>query len=105
MNYHKLKIRLNNIGRFLLLTFLIIVFTQSCSDSKKDKQDETKIELLESTISNGVIAKYIEKKGEGIHHIAFEVKDIKSEMKRLQNNRKTLPRKKRNNSSKSSRRK
>ncbi len=43
----------------------------------------TKIELLESSTSDGVISKFIEKKGEGIHHIAFEVKDIESEMKRL----------------------
>lgn len=45
---------------------------------------ESKIELLESTDPNGPIAKFIEKKGEGIHHIAFEVSDIYSEMKRLQ---------------------
>ena len=43
----------------------------------------TKIELLESSTSDGVISKFIEKKGEGIHHIAFEVKDIEAEMKRL----------------------
>lgn len=46
---------------------------------------DTKIELLESTKEDGVIAKFIEKKGEGIHHIAFEVEDIEAEMKRLQN--------------------
>jgi len=45
---------------------------------------ETKIELLESTDPNGVIAKFIERKGEGLHHIAFEVTDIKAEMQRLQ---------------------
>ena len=45
---------------------------------------ETKIELLESTDPDGVIAKFIEKKGEGMHHIAFEVADIEAEMKRLQ---------------------
>lgn len=44
---------------------------------------ETKIELLESTDPNGVIARFIEKKGEGLHHIAFEVADIEAEMKRL----------------------
>jgi methylmalonyl-CoA/ethylmalonyl-CoA epimerase len=49
------------------------------------KQGETKIELLESTVPDGVIAKYIEKKGEGIHHIAFEVPDIIAEMARLKN--------------------
>lgn len=47
------------------------------------KQGETKVELLESINTEGVIARYIEKRGEGIHHIAFEVEDIKSEMKRL----------------------
>lgn len=44
---------------------------------------ETKIELLESTDPDGVIARFIEKKGEGIHHIAFEVADIEAEMTRL----------------------
>jgi methylmalonyl-CoA/ethylmalonyl-CoA epimerase len=47
------------------------------------KTGETKIELLESTDPEGVIARYIEKKGEGIHHIAFEVADIEAEMERL----------------------
>jgi len=44
-----------------------------------------KIELLESTDPDGVIAKYIEKKGEGMHHIAFAVEDIEAEMERLKN--------------------
>ncbi|HRO71172.1 MAG TPA: methylmalonyl-CoA epimerase [Chitinophagaceae bacterium] len=44
---------------------------------------ETKIELLESTDPDGVIARFIEKKGEGTHHIAFEVEDIEAEMERL----------------------
>ena len=48
------------------------------------KKGETKIELLESTDPDGVIAKFIERKGEGLHHIAFDVADIKAEMKRLQ---------------------
>jgi methylmalonyl-CoA/ethylmalonyl-CoA epimerase len=48
------------------------------------KKGETKIELLESADADGVIAKFIEKKGEGMHHIAFDVDDIESEMKRLQ---------------------
>ena len=47
------------------------------------KQGDTKIELLESTSPDGVIARYIEKKGEGMHHIAFEVEDIEAEMKRM----------------------
>ncbi len=42
-----------------------------------------KIELLESTRPDGPIAKAIEKRGEGIHHIAFEVADIRAEMERL----------------------
>jgi len=45
---------------------------------------ETKIELLEATNENSPIAKFIEKRGEGIHHIAYEVDDIFEEMKRLQ---------------------
>ena len=44
---------------------------------------ETKIELLESQDANGVIAKFVDKKGEGIHHIAFEVKDLALEVDRL----------------------
>lgn len=49
------------------------------------KPGENKIELLESTDADGVIAGYIAKKGEGIHHIAFEVEDIEAEMSRLSN--------------------
>ena len=44
-----------------------------------------KIELLEATNPESPIAKFIEKKGEGIHHIAFAVNDIELEIKRLQN--------------------
>lgn len=47
------------------------------------KTGDTKIELLESNSADGVIARFIEKKGEGLHHIAFEVADIEAEMKRL----------------------
>lgn len=47
------------------------------------KIGETKIELLQSTHQDSSIAKFISKKGEGIHHIAFEVTDIDSEMDRL----------------------
>lgn len=47
---------------------------------------ESKIELLESTSADGVINRFIEKKGEGMHHIAFAVNDIKAEMKRLKEN-------------------
>ena len=42
-----------------------------------------KIELLEATNSNSPIAKFLEKKGEGIHHIAFDVEDILAEIDRL----------------------
>ena len=47
------------------------------------KSGPNKIELLEATNPNSPIAKFIEKKGEGIHHIAFAVDDIISEIKRL----------------------
>ncbi|HAA14091.1 MAG TPA: methylmalonyl-CoA epimerase [Cytophagales bacterium] len=47
------------------------------------KVGETKVELLEATQENSAIAKFIEKRGEGIHHIAFEVADIEAEMERL----------------------
>jgi methylmalonyl-CoA/ethylmalonyl-CoA epimerase len=44
---------------------------------------ETKIELLESSEKEGVISRFIDKKGEGVHHLAFEVENIEVEMKRL----------------------
>ncbi len=47
------------------------------------KVGDTKIELLEATSPDSAIAKFIEKRGEGVHHIAFEVSDIEVEMKRL----------------------
>ena len=47
------------------------------------KTGPNKIELLEATSPDSQIAKFIEKKGEGIHHIAFEVDDIRAEMARL----------------------
>jgi methylmalonyl-CoA/ethylmalonyl-CoA epimerase len=46
-------------------------------------QKGSKIELVQSIQSDGVISKYIDKKGEGMHHIAFEVPDIFAEMERL----------------------
>jgi methylmalonyl-CoA/ethylmalonyl-CoA epimerase len=49
-----------------------------------------KIELLEATSADSPIYKFIEKKGEGIHHIAFEVEDIVAEMERLKNEGFTL---------------
>jgi methylmalonyl-CoA/ethylmalonyl-CoA epimerase len=54
------------------------------------KAGDTKIELLESTDADGVIAKFIDKKGEGMHHIAFAVSDIYAEMERLKNEGFTL---------------
>lgn len=44
---------------------------------------ESKVELLEGTNAESPISKFIDKKGEGIHHLAFEVKDIQSEIDRL----------------------
>lgn len=43
---------------------------------------ESKVELLESLEPDSVISKFIEKKGEGLHHIAFAVEDIQTEMKK-----------------------
>lgn len=47
------------------------------------KVGTNKIELLEATNPESPIAKFIERKGEGIHHIAFDVDDIEAEVKRL----------------------
>lgn len=47
------------------------------------QKGETKIELLEGMTPDSVITRYVEKKGEGMHHIAFEVADIHAEMRRL----------------------
>ncbi len=47
------------------------------------KTGDSKIELLAATSEDSAIAKFLAKRGEGIHHIAFEVDDIKAEMKRL----------------------
>ncbi|OYX27605.1 MAG: methylmalonyl-CoA epimerase [Flavobacteriales bacterium 32-35-8] len=49
------------------------------------KVGNNKIELLEAMEEDSIIAKFIEKKGEGIHHIAFEVENINEEIKRLKN--------------------
>ncbi len=48
------------------------------------KTGENKIELLGATRDDSPIAKYIEKRGEGIHHVAFDVEDIDAEIERLQ---------------------
>lgn len=48
------------------------------------KSGDAKIELVEAMDENSPISKFIKKRGEGLHHIAFEVKDINAEMKRLE---------------------
>lgn len=48
------------------------------------KMGESKIELLQATHPDSAIAKFIDKKGEGIHHIAFDVSDIHAEIARLE---------------------
>ncbi|HWK04576.1 MAG TPA: methylmalonyl-CoA epimerase [Puia sp.] len=47
------------------------------------QKGETKIELLQGMVPDSIITRYVEKKGEGMHHIAFEVADIHAEMQRL----------------------
>lgn len=49
------------------------------------KVNQTKIELLEASGPDSAIARFIEKRGEGIHHVAFAVEDITEEMERLRN--------------------
>jgi methylmalonyl-CoA/ethylmalonyl-CoA epimerase len=49
------------------------------------KVGESKIELLQATTTDSPIAKFIEKRGEGVHHLAFEVDDIEAEIERLKN--------------------
>ncbi len=49
------------------------------------KTNDTKIELLEGMDEHSIVSKFIEKKGEGLHHIAFEVQNIELEMERLKN--------------------
>lgn len=48
------------------------------------KVGKNKVELLEATREDSAIAKFINKRGEGVHHIAFAVDDIEAEMKRLE---------------------
>ena len=54
------------------------------------KTGDTKIELLETTCEHGVLKKFLDKRGEGVHHIAFEVADIHLEMQRLKDEGFTL---------------
>ena len=48
------------------------------------KVGQTKIELLESTDPSGPVSKFIEKRGEGIHHIAFAVKELEDKLKKAE---------------------
>lgn len=50
------------------------------------KTGESKVELLSGTDADSVISRFVEKKGEGLHHVAFAVDDIHAEMKRLREN-------------------
>ncbi|MCX7954144.1 MAG: methylmalonyl-CoA epimerase [Bacteroidales bacterium] len=50
------------------------------------KIGETKIELLESTDPDGPISKFIEKRGQGVHHIAFKVENLHEALKEMENN-------------------
>lgn len=52
--------------------------------------NQTKLELLEATNPDSAIARFLEKRGEGVHHIAVEVDDIQAEMERLKNEGFTL---------------
>lgn len=47
---------------------------------------DSKVELLAGTDADSVISRFVEKKGEGLHHVAFAVDDIHAEMKRLREN-------------------
>lgn len=58
--------------------------TSECVNTSFFKVGNSKIELLEATDDQSPISKFISKKGEGIHHIAFEVKDLVVEIKRLE---------------------
>lgn len=61
------------------------IVEQQQVDTAFFRTGESKVELLGATSPDSVIAKFVDKRGEGIHHIAFEVEDIKGEMERLKN--------------------
>ena len=61
------------------------IVEQQQVDTAFFRTGESKVELLGATSPDSVIAKFVDKRGEGIHHIAFEVEDIKDEMERLKN--------------------
>ena len=62
---------------YLLLCWVLRII------KSKLKVGESKIELVEATNPESPIAKFIAKKGEGIHHVAFEVDDIRQMMQQL----------------------
>ncbi len=71
-----------------LLNTTVYKVEEVASESVKTaflKNGPNKIELLEALSDDSPIAKFIAKKGEGVHHIAFEVDDILAEMERLKN--------------------
>ncbi len=59
------------------------VVTEQQVETAFFKTGSSKVELLGATKPSSVIAKYVDQKGEGLHHVAFEVEDIRSEMERL----------------------
>ena len=80
--------KLSESSPFFNLLFNQVPFKEEMVESEGVKTSfykigESKIELLEATNPESPIAKYIEKRGQGMHHIAFEVADIHAEMKRL----------------------
>jgi len=76
------------IPRFRLLLGTDCYAVEDVADQKVRtaffKVGQTKIELLESTAPDGPIAKFIEKRGEGVHHIAFAVTDLDDALARLE---------------------
>jgi len=60
------------------------IVEQQQVDTAFFRTGESKVELLGATSPDSVIAKFVGKRGEGIHHIAFEVKDIEAEIERLE---------------------
>ncbi|MCX2429764.1 methylmalonyl-CoA epimerase [Pedobacter sp. GR22-10] len=84
-------IAVNNLSRSVPLYELLLntsCYKTEIVDSEQVKTaffktGENKVELLEATDDNSAIARFLEKKGEGIHHIAFAVDNILEEMERL----------------------
>ncbi len=76
------------VRRFETLLDSTTIHTETVEEQKVNlalfRVGDTHIELSEATAANSPIAKFIEKKGEGVHHLSFEVDDIRAEMVRLQ---------------------